>query len=134
MNKELLNTNNKKLSQLGRSMVEMVGVLAIAGLLGIGGIAGYVKGSHQLRTNKLKDDISHLIANIRTVFLTQNNYQSLSERMAIGTGIVPEDMISPDKQSIINRHKGSVLIKSAATIDDEDGAFIVIFNGLDSLT
>lgn len=134
MNYKLFNSGNKISSQLGRSMVEMVGVLAIVGLLGIGGIAGYVKGSHQLRTNKLKDDISHLVANIRTVFLTQNNYQALSERMAIGTGIVPEDMISTDKQNIINRHKGSVFIKSAETIDDVNGAFIIIFNGLDSLT
>ena len=31
-------------SQSGRSMVEMLGVLAIIGVLSIGGIAGYLRG------------------------------------------------------------------------------------------
>lgn len=121
-------------TQLGRSMVEMLGVLAIVGVLSIGGIAGYVKASHQLRTNKLKDDISHLIANIRTVFYTQNNYDSLSVIAAINSGVVPEYMIAEDGIHMVNRKKGSILIGPAATYLNESGAFILIFNGLDSKT
>ena len=45
----------KKLSS-GRSMVEMIGVMAIVGCLSIGGLAGYVKASHILRTNKLVEE------------------------------------------------------------------------------
>lgn len=120
--------------QFGRSMIEMLGVLAIVGVLSIGGIAGYVKASHQLRTNKLKDDISHLVANIRTVFYTQNSYDALSVVSAINSGVVPEYMIAEDGTSMVNRKKGSIDIGPAATNLNENGAFILIFNGLDALT
>ncbi|MBR6412424.1 MAG: hypothetical protein IKS41_04615 [Alphaproteobacteria bacterium] len=42
-------------SESGRSMVEMLGVLAIIGVLSIGGIAGYTYGMNKYRTNELLD-------------------------------------------------------------------------------
>lgn len=39
-------------SQSGRSMVEMLGVLAIIGVLSIGGIAGYSRAMINLRSAK----------------------------------------------------------------------------------
>ena len=38
-------------SQSGRSMVEMLGVLAIIGVLSIGGIAGYTMAMNRYRAN-----------------------------------------------------------------------------------
>lgn len=121
-------------TQIGRSMVEMLGVLAIVGVLSIGGIAGYVKASHQLRTNKLKDDISHLIANIRTVYYTQNNYEGLSPYSAINSGIVPGYMVGEDQKTMVNRVRGSIYLGPAATFLNEAGAFIIVFNGFDAQT
>ena len=45
---------NKK-SQSGRSMVEMLGVLAIIGVLSIGGIAGYTMSMRKHRANQVAD-------------------------------------------------------------------------------
>ena len=42
------NINN----QAGRSMIEMLGVLAIIGVLSVGGIAGYSKAMMQYKINK----------------------------------------------------------------------------------
>ena len=39
----------KKNDQTGRSMVEMLGVLAIIGVLSVGGIAGYSKSDDQIQ-------------------------------------------------------------------------------------
>ena len=39
----------------GRSMVEMLGVLAIVGVISIGGIAGYIYGMNRYRTNEILD-------------------------------------------------------------------------------
>ena len=94
----------------------------------------YVKASQILRTNKLKDDISHLIANIRTVFYSQNSYKALNVVSAINSGVVPEFMIGADGVSMVNRKKGSIYVGSAATYLDEAGAFILIFNKLDATT
>ncbi|MBR6411582.1 MAG: hypothetical protein IKS41_00260 [Alphaproteobacteria bacterium] len=44
-----------KSEEQGRSMVEMLGVLAIIGVISIGGIAGYIYGMNKYRTNELLD-------------------------------------------------------------------------------
>ena len=49
----------KKLkSQSGRSMVEMLGVLAIIGVLSVGGIAGYSLSMRRHRANGIADTVS----------------------------------------------------------------------------
>lgn len=118
----------------GRSMVEMLGVLAIVGVLSIGGIAGYVTASHTLRTNNLKDEISTIIANIRTMFFTAENYENLSEITLINAGLVPDWMVTEDKLHIQNKAKGSVFVGSSDHWYKKDGSFILIFNGLDAKT
>ena len=42
----------KKNDQTGRSMVEMLGVLAIIGVLSVGGIAGYSKAMTKFKITK----------------------------------------------------------------------------------
>ena len=60
-----------RIEQSGRSMVEMLGVLAIIGVLSVGGIAGYSKAMTKFKINKSMDQISMLVANIRTLFSGQ---------------------------------------------------------------
>ena len=47
-----------KKSQSGRSMVEMLGVLAIIGVLSVGGIAGYSLSMRRHRANGVVDSVS----------------------------------------------------------------------------
>ncbi len=44
-----------KTNETGRSMVEMLGVLAIIGVLSIGGIAGYTMAMNRYRANEVVD-------------------------------------------------------------------------------
>ena len=48
----------KKKSESGRSMVEMLGVLAIIGVLFIGGIAGYTLSMRRYRANQVADALN----------------------------------------------------------------------------
>ena len=84
--------NIYKNEQNGRSMVEMLGVLAIIGVLSVGGIAGYSKAMTKFKINKSMDQISMLVANIRTLFSGQRNYSGLSNQNAISFGIIPGEM------------------------------------------
>ena len=45
----------KKTQESGRSMVEMLGVLAIIGVLSVGGIAGYTMAMNRYRANEVVD-------------------------------------------------------------------------------
>ena len=47
--------------ETGRSMLEMLGVLAIVGVLSVGGIAGYSKAMEQFKVNKIIQDYNSLI-------------------------------------------------------------------------
>ena len=54
--------------QNGRSMIEMLGVLAIIGVLSIGGIAGYTLAMNRYRANELLDTA----AKVAVVAMTKN--------------------------------------------------------------
>ncbi|MBQ8671692.1 MAG: hypothetical protein IJ525_04130 [Alphaproteobacteria bacterium] len=67
--------NNLKIkNQNGRSMIEMLGVLAIVGVLSVGGIAGYSKAMQKYRINKTIEQITLIAGNIRAFWGPQKNY------------------------------------------------------------
>ena len=51
-------------SQYGRSMIEMLGVLAIIGVLSVGGIAGYSKAMEKWKINRTINEYSMLMAGL----------------------------------------------------------------------
>ena len=79
-------------NQSGRSMIEMLGVLAIVGVLSVAGIAGYSKAMAKYKTNKLIDQVSTVAANIRTTFIQQGTYKGLDTKTAYQLGIFPEEI------------------------------------------
>ncbi|MBR3502350.1 MAG: hypothetical protein IKO06_05545 [Alphaproteobacteria bacterium] len=66
-----MKTYNK---ESGRSMIEMLGVLAIIGVLSVGGIAGYSKAMHKYRVNKAIEQITLIAGNVRAFWGPQKNY------------------------------------------------------------
>ena len=52
------NKNKEVYMQSGRSMIEMLGVLAIIGVLSVGGIVGYSKAMQKNRLNNTRNQIS----------------------------------------------------------------------------
>ncbi len=51
-----------KFYEIGRSMVEMLGVLAIIGVLSVGAIAGYSKAMFKYKSNKQAEQLSTIIS------------------------------------------------------------------------
>ena len=54
----------RQANPLGRSMIEMLGVLAIVGVLSVGGIAGYSKAMEMYKINKTVSEYNYLIAGL----------------------------------------------------------------------
>ena len=79
-------------NQSGRSMIEMLGVLAIVGVLSVAGIAGYSKAMVKYKTNKVVDQVTTISANIRTTFAGQGDYTGLTTKVAHNLGVFPEEM------------------------------------------
>ena len=64
-------------NQYGRSMIEMLGVIAIIGVLTVGGIAGYSKAMEKWHVNKTSNQISYIVAHLRGVYRGQMDYRGL---------------------------------------------------------
>ncbi len=64
----------KNISEKGRSMVEMLGVLAIVGVLTMGGIAGYVFAMEKHRSNTLLSEMNDVNNQIALLLLRGNVY------------------------------------------------------------
>ena len=125
----------KYINENGRSMVEMLGVLAIIGVLSVGGIAGYSKAMNKYKINKTTDQVSMLVANIRTIFSSQGNYAGLTNSKAKLFGVVPNDMYEKNSDSDMhNAFNGKVTITTSAsrTSGKDDEAFIIEYAGLSS--
>ena len=84
----ILNRND----QGGRSMVEMLGVLAIIGVLSVGGISGYSKAMAKFKLTKAQDQITMLLMNIRTAYATSPSYAGLNSKAAIEYNLAPQEM------------------------------------------
>ena len=83
----------------GRSMVEMLGVLAIIGVLSVGAIAGYSKAMMKYKLNKQAEQISELLNN--SIITAEKFSAPVSTKYAekmlipyyIKMNIVPDEMI-----------------------------------------
>ena len=79
-----------KNTQSGRSMVEMLGVLAIIGVLSIGGIAGYSKAMLKYKINQTMDILSHGITRVVEMYVNGNGEGVGGASSMKATGIMPD--------------------------------------------
>ena len=138
--------NYKYEEQSGRSMIEMLGVLAIIGVLSVVGIDGYSKAMNKFKTNKVADNVAMIVTNIRTLYAQQKDYSGLENLSAVQMGVVPDELITAtptgDDDGLQNAFLGSVVIK-ATNVSGLDGeivgkdatkgvnrGFLVAMNGL----
>lgn len=124
-------------NQNGRSMIEMLGVLAIVGVLSIGGIMGYSKAMAKYKSNQLLSQMAELSINIRTLFFHQNEFTGLNERVLINAGIIPTSMLTSLSSSgassgtlITHALSGHIRIFPSQTESNQEKAFEIYADGL----
>lgn len=127
-----------KTNENGRSMIEMLGVLAIIGVLSVGGIAGYSKAMNKFKTNKVADNVSMIVANIKTLYAQQKNYgtgdKALTTEKAVALGVIPDELVKTEDEATVlrNAFNGKVFVGATLSVngDTDLRAFYVTFNGL----
>ena len=75
-------------AQSGRSMIEMLGVLAIVGVLSAGGIAGYSMAMQSYKTSALIEKINLLAQQARIL------YEGQYDNAAVGTELIRSGMVT----------------------------------------
>ena len=119
-----------RVNESGRSMIEMLGVLAIIGVLSVGGIAGYSKAMNKFKTNQVADNVSMLVANIKTLYAQQKTYNGLNNTSAVSMGVVPDELGT--SATLTNAFNGAVKIQAASSTSSTNDykAFTLTFSGL----
>mgnify|MGYP002761554302 CR=1 FL=1 len=80
-----------KQNQFGRSMIEMLGVLAIVGVLSVGGIAGYSKAMEQYKINKIIEQYNYFIFGMLDYIEdAHKNTTTCLLNVAEAAGLIPE--------------------------------------------
>ena len=146
-----------KTNEKGRSMIEMLGVLAIIGVLSVGGIAGYSKAMAKFRANKTIDQVSHIVANTRILFGSQKDYSDLGgsvqsvAKLVYTAHLFPDEMLGtsttadsiPDFSVFNNPYGGDVTLEAGPRFEKEvagvtgvtdaakrQKAFIIVYKGI----
>ena len=126
-----------KCCEKGRSMIEMLGVLAIVGVLSVGGIAGYSKAMRKVRSERTTTQVNELIMNIRNLYAHQTNgYKNISADLLIDINQVPLDMYDPNNraQGLTNAYGGKILLFESKDLSGGPHAFELYVTGLDKET
>ncbi len=112
-------------NEQGRSMIEMLGVLAIVGVLSVGGIAGYSKAMNKFKANKLIDQVTTISTNVKTIFSGQRTYNGLDLSIASKVGILPAETFEAGKSTlgstdVTHAFGGTILLDPSGLITDTD--------------
>ena len=92
MNKE------KRASQFGRSMIEMLGVLAIIGVLSVGGISGYTEAMRKYKMTKTIEIVRASLFRLMEINqMKHGGYEWInSVDLYVATGLLPEEICDKD--------------------------------------
>ena len=127
----------------GRSMIEMLAVLVLVGLVGIGALHAYTKAMERYHINATINDITQIVTNTRYAFgqLDSRGYGSMdfnvksmqdknytNRKVADKLGIFPEHIRRND---YLNSYNGKIQYFPDGMYKNDDGkAFLVEFYGI----
>ena len=109
-------------------MIEMLGVLAIIGVLSVGGIAGYSKAMEKFKINKTIEQIAQITANVKTLYAQQTTFAGLNNSSAISMGIIPSEL-GTNGNDLINAFGGNIYVQNNQYVI-HDGTFSIEFRQL----
>ena len=125
--------------EYGRSMIEMLGVLAIVGVLSVAGIAGYSKAMGRFKINKTIDQVSSISSGIKSYFVSEGTYAAIAttpSKSIYKVGLFPEDMTKACASADSVTDNASTCIQNAvngkAYIISNNRTFCIAFTGLSS--
>ncbi len=121
-----------KTNESGRSMVEMLGVLAIIGVLSIGGIAGYTTAMNRYRANEVIDMATKYATIVFTGAETYRARHNGTLSVDSGDFEIPElkDTALNGNSNDVN---GATISKAEVSTTDSSVQIKINFNGNDKV-
>lgn len=120
---------NKK-HESGRSMIEMVGVLAVMGLITAAAFVLITSALRSQRMSRIDDDLSAIASGIRLLYANQNNFDALDGNTNAALNLIGYDNVTSPYGG---KYTVSVTKADADTLNPGTGSFTVSFDA-DSTT
>ena len=119
-----------KTTQSGKSMIEMLGVLAIVGVLSVGGIAGYTKVTQNIKVKNTIEQINYISNKLSLTGQNTESYNNLENYSAVKLNAIPSELVKNDCKdencTLTSSFGGNVIIE-----DTNNGEnFRIIYNNL----
>ena len=103
----------EKSASTGRSMVEMLGVLAIIGVLSVGAIAGYSKVMMKYKLNKQAEQINQVVNALSQYHMQVHSETTISLVPIFKTlNLIPVEMIKDDSNIIYDIFGNDLMLRS----------------------
>ncbi len=111
--------------ETGRSMVEMLGVLAIIGVLSVGAIAGYSKAMFKYKLNKQAQQLNTIINLMSRHTKSFEGMENRTYLLPIFSKIneIPKEMIRPSTNFIYDVFNTEIILN----YQDNQGKFLIMF-------
>ena len=116
----------------GRSMVEMLGVLAIIGVLSVGAIAGYSKAMMKYKLNKQTEQIGSILDYVNMHFddLKRSKTDTVGNLIPLfkKLGVIPQEMIRKNRNDAIFDVFGTTIVLANYFDDNYTFEFLIYLN------
>ena len=121
-------TYTKKV-QSGRSMIEMLGVLAIVGILSAGGIAGYSMAMQSYKVSALTEKVNLIAQQARILYEGGQYDEADMDKELVRSGMLNADISgNAAGQQIANPFGGYLEVKSTGSTSSPATEFLVATN------
>ena len=118
-------------SEQGRSMVEMIGILAVVMVLTVVAVGYFNKMIDKYRINTIREQITEVVLGVKQYFNRAGNYRGLDTESAIGVGIIPKNMtIEGDDSQARTIYGGDFRIETMIDPITNRPVFMVIIDKL----
>ena len=117
-----------KHGESGRSIIEMIGVLAIIGILTVGGIAGFSRAMTRNKINKTIDQVQTLTTNMRSLFASQRKTLELSGAEAYKLGLLTDETWNGTRTT--NPFGGEINFGKGSISGQTERSFTIEYTGL----
>lgn len=122
-------TSDYAKNQSGRSMIEMLGVLAVIGVLSIGALTGYSAAMRKYRINQAVDEVKNYILAIKDFYAGQKDYTGISPGLLKQAGIFTRLDSTGDPENVFGRP-----LEVNATVSDGFDVFSMQYSIPDEAT
>ncbi|MHA1541015.1 MAG: type II secretion system protein [Alphaproteobacteria bacterium] len=117
----------------GRTMIEMLGVLAIIGVLTVGSIKLYSIAMRNMKRSKVVQDVQLLVQEIRSLYANAEDYSDINDSVIVALQMAEKNPFGGVYELVPNQEDPTIFEIQATNLSRENCMYFKIYNWSDSV-